>query len=120
MSVAFRPRRASIRRRLLAAFVFLALSMGAALGRFIYLMDAYEDYDQDVRAGRFNPLTALHQEQDYEARMADILNMEMAQCVEAFDYLPIEQDAALLRNILYSGVWSRYAYLQQKRKEKKQ
>ena len=31
-----------------------------------------------------------------------------------------EQDAALLRNILYSGVWSRYAYLQQKRKEKKQ
>ena len=52
--------------------------------------------------------------------MADILNMEMAQCVEAFDYLPIEQDAALLRNILYSGVWSRYAYLQQKRKEKKQ
>ena len=32
MSVAFRPRRASIRRRLLAAFVFLALSMGAALG----------------------------------------------------------------------------------------
>ena len=94
--------------------------MGAALGRFIYLMDAYEDYDQDVRAGRFNPLTALHQEQDYEARMADILNMEMAQCVEAFDYLPIEQDAALLRNILYSGVWSRYAYLQQKRKEKKQ
>ena len=41
-------------------------------------------------------------------------------CVEAFDYLPIEQDAALLRNILYSGVWSRYAYLQQKRKEKKQ
>ena len=94
--------------------------MGAALGRFIYLMDAYEDYDQDVRAGRFNPLTALHQEQDYEAHMADILNMEMAQCVEAFDYLPIEQDAALLRNILYSGVWSRYAYLQQKRKEKKQ
>ena len=61
-----------------------------------------------------------HDEQDYEARMADILNMEMAQCVEAFDYLPIEQDAALLRNILYSGVWSRYAYLQQKRKEKKQ
>ena len=94
--------------------------MGAALGRFIYLMDAYEDYDQDVRAGRFNPLTALHQEQDYEARMADILNMEMAQCVEAFDYLPIEQDAALLRNILYSGVWSRYAYLQQNRKETKQ
>lgn len=95
-------------------------AMGAALGRFIYLMDAYEDYDADVRASQFNPLAQLHQQADYEKRMEDILTMEMAQCVRAFDYLPIEQDAQLLRNILYSGVWSKYAYMQQKRKEKKQ
>ena len=93
--------------------------MGAALGRFIYLMDAYEDYDADVKRGRFNPLGVLHALPDYEARMEDILSLEMAACVRAFDYLPIEQDANLIRSILYSGVWSRYAALQQKRKETK-
>ena len=92
--------------------------MGAALGRFIYLMDAYEDYEADVRRGRFNPLRALHAQPDYEARMEEILTMEMAQCTQAFGLLPIEQDIGLLRNVLYSGVWGRYARLSEKRKEK--
>lgn len=91
--------------------------MGAALGGFIYLMDAYEDYDEDVRRGRYNPLKSLHAQQDYEARMEDILTMEMGKCVRAFDYLPLEKDTQLLRNILYSGVWGKYAQLQSKRKE---
>ena len=29
--------------------------------------------------------------------------------------MPILQDADLLRNVLYSGVWSRYAQIQKKR-----
>ncbi len=95
-------------------------AMGEALGRFVYLMDAYEDYDSDIRRGRFNPLRDMHGQADYEERMEEILTMEMAQCVKAFDYLPIEQDAGLIRNILYSGVWGKYAYLRRKRKEKKQ
>jgi len=94
--------------------------MGAALGRFIYLMDAYEDFDEDEKKGRYNPLRALHAQSDYEERMQDILSMEMAQCVKAFDFLPLEQDEKLLRNILYSGVWGKYALLQSKRKETKQ
>lgn len=94
--------------------------MGEALGRFVYLMDAYEDYDGDMRHGRFNPLRELHEQADYEERMEEILTMEMAKCVKAFDYLPIEQDAGLIRNILYSGVWGKYAYLRRKRKEKQQ
>ncbi|MBQ9195963.1 MAG: hypothetical protein IJ157_01875 [Clostridia bacterium] len=92
--------------------------MGEALGRFVYLMDAYEDYDADEKHGRFNPLRGLRAQQDYEARMEDILTMEMAQCARAFDLLPIEQDIALIKNVLYSGVWGRYARLTEKRKEK--
>ena len=80
----------------------------------------YEDYEEDEKHGRFNPLYALHAQEDYEERMQEILAMEMAQCVKAFDFLPLEQDEALLRNILYSGVWGKYAFLQSKRKETKQ
>ena len=93
-------------------------AMGAALGRFVYLMDAYEDYEADEKKGRFNPLRALHGMEDYEARMEDILTMEMAQCTQAFSLLPIEQDLTLINNVLYSGVWGRYARLTEKRKEK--
>ncbi|MCQ2453047.1 MAG: DUF5685 family protein [Clostridia bacterium] len=91
--------------------------MGSALGRFIYLMDAWEDYDSDTKSGHFNPLTSMHPLPDYEQRMEDILNMEMAQCVRCYDYLPVQQDDRLIRNVLYSGVWGKYASLRQKRKE---
>lgn len=91
--------------------------MGQALGRFVYLMDAYEDYDEDLKRGRYNPLKKLHDQPDYEACMQDILTMQMGKCVHELDYLPLEKDAQLLRNILYSGVWGKYALIQRKRKE---
>lgn len=100
------------------AFAPFLREMGAALGRFVYLMDAYEDYDADALRGRFNPLGTLRALPDYQERMEEILTMEMAQCTRAFDLLPIEQDLQLLKNVLYSGVWGRYARLAEKRKEK--
>ncbi|MBR5231152.1 MAG: hypothetical protein IKW00_02760 [Clostridia bacterium] len=91
--------------------------VASALGGFIYLMDAYEDYDEDIKRGRYNPLKALHAQSDYQERMQDILILQMGKCVRALDCLPLEQDSALLRNILYSGVWGKYALIQSKRKE---
>ena len=90
--------------------------MGRALGRFIYLMDAYDDLPGDRRAGRPNPLTAMSERADYEAEIRDILTLEMAEVGAQFERLPIVRDANLLRNIFYSGVWCRYAALQKERK----
>ena len=100
------------------AFAPYLREMGDALGRFIYLMDAYEDYDGDEKHRRFNPLRALHAQPDYEERMEEILTLEMSRCARAFECLPIQQDAGLIRNVLYSGVWGSYARLKEKRKEK--
>lgn len=96
------------------------MEMGDALGRFIYLMDAYEDYDSDMRHGQFNPLVEMHAQEDYEERIEEILTMQIAACARAFEFLPIEQDEKLIRNILYSGIWGKFAYLRKKRKETKQ
>ena len=87
--------------------------MGFFLGKFIYLMDAYEDLRKDQRRHRYNPLAALAQQPDYEQQVHDILVMLMAQCASAFERLPILQDASILRNIIYSGVWTRYTDLRQ-------
>lgn len=83
--------------------------MGGALGRFIYLIDAWDDAAKDERHGSYNPLLPLRREPDYEERVYQILTMEIAECAMEFEKLPIVQDAGIIRNVLYSGVWTVYS-----------
>ena len=94
--------------------------MGAALGRFIYLMDAYDDLPRDLKKGSYNPLKPIADTPDYEDRCLDALTMHIAECTEVFEMLPILRDAGLMRNILYSGVWTKYAYIQSRKEKGKQ
>lgn len=94
--------------------------MGAALGRFIYIMDAYDDLPKDMKKKCFNPLKPIAHVEDFEDRCLDMLTMHIAECTAEFENLPIIKDAGIIRNILYSGVWSKYAYIQsRKEKDKK-
>lgn len=90
--------------------------IGDGLGRFIYMMDAYDDLSKDIHHHSFNPLIPEHDRDDFEQMCKDALLMMVADSTMEFEQLPIVQDADLLRNILYSGIWSRYGQLQ-KRKE---
>ena len=94
-------------------------SVGAGLGRFIYWMDAWEDYDEDLKKNRFNPLLSWHSRPDYEDFFFFFLEMLIADAAEAFEVLPLEQDLDLLRNIIYSGVWQRYL-IKNERKQRKE
>ncbi len=81
--------------------------MGMALGRFIYLADAAVDYRRDQKKGNYNPFLAMGMEEDF-MRWEQFLVMEMAECTNAFERLPLVQDKKILDNILYSGVWLQY------------
>ena len=83
-------------------------SIGFHLGKFIYLLDAYDDLEHDQRKGAYNPLKALSQQPGYEEEMKEIFELLLAQCAQSFERLPCVEDADLLRNILYSGVWLKY------------
>lgn len=93
-------------------------SVGNGLGRFIYWMDAWEDYDADLKKHRFNPLTVYHDRPDYEEFCRETLELLIAEASQSFEILPLEQDLDLLRNVLYSGVWQRYLLKQEKTKRK--
>ena len=93
--------------------------MGFFLGKFIYLMDAYEDIEEDLKKGRYNPLVKRYQRKDFEQECGQILKMMMAETSRTFEMLPIIKDAPILRNILYAGVWMRYGQVQSSRKENK-
>ena len=76
--------------------------MGAALGSFVYLMDACLDLSEDIKRRRYNPLIAQP-----NADFTPMLAMFMGECTAAFETLPLTNHVSLLRNILYSGVWIR-------------
>ena len=89
--------------------------IGKGLGMFIYLMDAYEDYEKDIKKGRFNPLDTL-QGPGYDELIRDSLSGMLSHACEAMDLLPLSQDIDLLHNVVYEGVWNRYALLAEKKK----
>jgi len=93
--------------------------LGRGLGRFVFWMDAWEDYDADRKRHRFNPLTGFHDREDYEAFCLDTLEMFIGEAAAHFEVLPLEKHLALLRNVLYSGAWQRYTLLNEKKERGK-
>ena len=83
-------------------------SMADALGRFVYLLDAAMDLDEDITRGRYNPFRSLYGDADNETRFRDILRMQLGECIYWFDKLPLVQDVSLLKNILCVGLWSAF------------
>lgn len=93
--------------------------LGFYMGKFIYIMDAYEDRRSDERKKTFNPLVSMEKERtsDFETLCKLILTSMMSECAKSFERLPILLHADILRNILYSGVWSKYEYIQLKKQK---
>ena len=40
----------------------------------------------------------------------------LSEACQAMDLLPLSQDIELLHNVVYEGVWNRYALLEEKKK----
>ena len=92
----------------------LAHAMGLHLGRFVYILDAADDYAEDMEKGRYNPLaclygdpsmTVLSDHKRQELKIA-LLN-ELTELERAFDLLDTADHPDLrgvLSNILYEGL----------------
>lgn len=96
--------------------------LGFFLGKFIYIMDAWDDLDKDIKKDSYNPLKNFykeHTEKEYNQICYDMMEMMMAETSSAFELLPCVQDVDILRNIIYAGVWTKYnTKLAQQAKEK--
>ncbi len=97
--------------------------MGFYIGKFVYLLDAYHDLQQDTKHGRYNPYIYNQMEDkskmELEVYVKLVLSSMMAECAKSFERLPIIEHADLIRNILYSGVWTKYEMLQLKKEAEK-
>jgi hypothetical protein len=92
--------------------------MGFFLGKFIYILDAYDDLEDDIKRNRYNPFKSVCNESGFDDKIKSMLTMMMSECSKEFEILPILENADILRNILYSGVWSVYYQRLEKRHAK--
>lgn len=92
--------------------------IGFFLGKFIYIMDAYDDLEMDIKKGRYNPLISIHENASFDEDCKNMLTMMMAECTSEFEKLPCIIDVDILRNILYNGVWKKYVTIQNEKKSK--
>ena len=91
--------------------------MGFFLGKYIYIIDAYEDIEKDLKKGNYNPFSEIYQNEDFDDFVNQILTMMISECAREFEELPIIEDVDILRNILYSGVWAKFQSIRNKRKQ---
>ncbi len=88
---------------------------GFHLGKFIYILDAYDDLEKDARSGSFNPLLAMKDRPGLDDYVRGVLTMTLSDCTGAFETLPIVENIDILRNILYCGIWRKFEEVYRKR-----
>jgi len=94
--------------------------LGYYLGKFIYLCDCFEDIERDIKKKSYNPLIARSTNETFDADCEQMLSDMMARAALAFERLPLIEDAEIMRNILYSGIWLRFEHALERRKAKKE
>jgi len=77
--------------------------LGFFLGKYIYLLDAYEDMDQDKKNNSYNPFNNLNIE-NIDKYAKDILMLNLSFLSEEVEKLPLVQDKEIIENIIYSGI----------------
>ena len=95
--------------------------IGFYLGKYIYIMDAYDDLEKDLKNGSYNPLKPFYHsrtKEEYENSVREMLVMMMAETGNAFEHLPCVEESQIIKNIIYSGVWSNYNKIQKEKQEK--
>ena len=91
---------------------------GYHLGKFIYAADAAEDYDEDVRLGRYNPYAQMYGgaplTAENKANIKCALLLECRGLEAAVNLLPFGKKLTaenIVRNIIYLGLVKRIGFL---------
>lgn len=91
--------------------------LGFYLGKFIYLMDAFEDMEKDNKKGVYNPFLLSRGKVRNEEMAEQSLTMMAACAAEYFERLPLVENVEILRNILYAGIWCKFEKVKEKREK---
>lgn len=82
-------------------------SLGYMIGRYVYILDAADDLEDDLKNGSFNPFRAEYGEKcdaDFALRVREILNLTQSSALDALDSLEKKRFEDILENIILDGL----------------
>ena len=83
--------------------------IGFNIGKYIYLLDAYEDLEKDYKKGRYNPFIGyIDRREELKVRVDKLISMTLGMVGRRIDNLNLKTNTAIIENIVYSGVYLRY------------
>lgn len=94
-------------------------TMGFFIGKFIYIMDAYEDVFKDIKKSDYNPFRDICASKSFDDNVKSMLTMLAAECAKAYEHLPIVDNDDIIKNILFAGIWGKYNEIRTKRTNNK-
>ncbi|MCT4597538.1 MAG: DUF5685 family protein [Vallitalea sp.] len=81
-------------------------NIGMYLGKYIYILDAYDDMEKDKKKNNYNPFL-LCNENNIEEYAKHLLELNLSFLENEMDKLPLVKEKAVLDNIIYSGIKNR-------------
>ena len=82
--------------------------LGYHTGRFIYITDAYNDIEKDLKNKSYNPFIQMYGDQlnkeDFKQSVVDSLTFTLSEISNAYNVLDIRKNKELLDNIIYLGL----------------
>lgn len=88
---------------------------GYHLGKWIYLVDAYDDLEADRKKGAYNPLLRQFEcpedtsVEAFQDRIKERIEFNLLSCLgglaQAYEKLPVKRNQGILENIIYLGLF---------------
>lgn len=78
-----------------------AQQFGYQLGRVVYFLDAFDDYDKDIKENSFNPFKNCD---DIIEISTHTINMSIGALTESFKKHTFDNFSAIIENIIYDGL----------------
>lgn len=81
-------------------------NIGMYLGKYIYILDAYDDMEKDKKKNNYNPFL-LCDKDDIDEYAKHMLNLNLSFLENELDKLPLIKEKPIIDNIIYSGIKNR-------------
>ncbi len=86
-------------------------SLGYMVGRYVYILDAADDLENDLKNGSFNPFAAEYGDiknpeirKKFAKRIEGMLNLTQSSALDALDSLEKKRFEDILENIVFDGL----------------
>lgn len=83
--------------------------VGFNIGKYIYILDAYEDLEEDYKKGRYNPfIEYINNKEELKLKVDNLISMSLGLLSSSINNLDLQYNRGIIDNIVYSGVYYRY------------